>query len=1117
MMPSTHSHSVLSSLSIFRNNRRGSYSSSTTATSPTAGQISSPTILPTSVHNTASTVSSQEYRPTSSANETAFSPSLPDRPDLQNLTDDSQDSHSHMPNKLRRSDHDTHYHHPSPAAIERPDSAASTSSRGAQHYIFSLQVPKKFTPSLTPNESPVQSPVSTTTPTLPERSHLRNVSSSSLSVVEEAGPVKNTSSRPPKGKLHLLNPLSLLARRRESQGQPPKPEEGNVHAKSPSYPNLPDDYDPRIRGKIVHDFSVPRSKRPKAYNHGGASAETSPSVGSRPSSQHAQRGPDSSSPPGTWASRQSQSPAHSPVFKEHFENDRQSLRQNFGHSPPSSRSPPSNAVVEPPRLPEFAKSLPLDIFGDEDEGSRRLSNILTDLITPREPQPKQATEDKPQAEGNKEKQEDVSLQPITEQATAEEPSPVEVSSLAKHPSPEIPGQTSRTPSFIRPGEVLPRHATTKSSRFSFQLSGMGSELQERLLEAKHRKHVASLSQDKAPLEDSGSEPSQYSDMDLAENDGLEEKIPGVNVDLDDEDIEPQIPPASSLHFTPLSVGLSPSEAGPTPRDEAGQVIGRADTKFSPATSLRLQQLEFEPMDFHQLPLFSGLGIGQLGNGASTKLSGIREELPTDSLLEGDEDDMYFDDGDIQGLDYPSEGGSFDEDIFDDETGKIADLPAQNSRKLQFAGEQQKLAEILESDMADSSNDEETVFVDKTLPLRIKTDIDATEPIIGLGDSQGVQKLAETSRGGLTEDNLAYQNALVSAANKAAAQGRFTRPSSFTESEGTNAKSPLAESQAGLISDDSRLSNLFDRTLSLDETDEFLFDDFMEDDTMIAEANAEVLANDDDGFYGQEFGFYARAHHKETPEMVNGGYFGPRGVESIHRRHSAKADFQEPSLTPITERSEWSRRNSLASVQTQGLAPAASILPSPGLAQLIDLEQAGSAGLEDDLSLSALLRLRRGAWGGSQTSLSSASGSQNGSLPLPAAPSHSHLESGLVGSKDFSRRLFDSTSMLPGVQEEVRTPRLEDSPDVRPTPRKKTSDPAETASLESMAPSLARTHVGQGPEKVSKGHSRASSGAESVSYTKDPDGSGRWLLERRRTGDDGELEVVGREYIRGERI
>jgi hypothetical protein len=50
-----------------------------------------------------------------------------------------------------------------------------------------------------------------------------------------------------------------------------------------------------------------------------------------------------------------------------------------------------------------------------------------------------------------------------------------------------------------------------------------------------------------------------------------------------------------------------------------------------------------------------------------------------------------------------------------------------------------------------------------------------------------------------------------------------------------------------------------------------------------------------------------------------------------------------------------------------------------------------------------------------------------------------------------------------------------------------------------------------------GH-RHKSSADSISYMKEEDsGETRWVMERRRTADSGEIEVLGREVVEGGRI
>jgi hypothetical protein len=50
-----------------------------------------------------------------------------------------------------------------------------------------------------------------------------------------------------------------------------------------------------------------------------------------------------------------------------------------------------------------------------------------------------------------------------------------------------------------------------------------------------------------------------------------------------------------------------------------------------------------------------------------------------------------------------------------------------------------------------------------------------------------------------------------------------------------------------------------------------------------------------------------------------------------------------------------------------------------------------------------------------------------------------------------------------------------------------------------------------------GH-RQNGSADSISYVKDEESGGsRWVMERRRTGESGEVEVLGREVLEGGRI
>ena len=138
--------------------------------------------------------------------------------------------------------------------------------------------------------------------------------------LQTAKPASNQP-RHTKTKLHILNPMSLLARRRASHAPSETGSEKRLHMKSPSIPgvNLPDDYDPRIRGKVVHDFSAPRSSRSFSSNDLNlSSADFFRKHDSQGLNQHRlSPNPDSA---------QGESPngmerEHTPIFKEHFEDD----------------------------------------------------------------------------------------------------------------------------------------------------------------------------------------------------------------------------------------------------------------------------------------------------------------------------------------------------------------------------------------------------------------------------------------------------------------------------------------------------------------------------------------------------------------------------------------------------------------------------------------------------------------------------------------------------------------------------------------------------------------------------------------------------------------------------
>jgi hypothetical protein len=114
-------------------------------------------------------------------------------------------------------------------------------------------------------------------------------------------------------KLHRLNPSSLLAHRRSSQIAHSRQEDSSFGGQN-VVPAIPYDYDPRIRGSIVHDFSAPR---PRRHVHGLITAQETIKEEDQLNSKSEQN------------KRHSES---SPVFKEHFTEDRKVLQvENKGY------------------------------------------------------------------------------------------------------------------------------------------------------------------------------------------------------------------------------------------------------------------------------------------------------------------------------------------------------------------------------------------------------------------------------------------------------------------------------------------------------------------------------------------------------------------------------------------------------------------------------------------------------------------------------------------------------------------------------------------------------------------------------------------------------------------
>ncbi|KAI1422791.1 hypothetical protein F5Y12DRAFT_596576 [Xylaria sp. FL1777] len=734
-------------------------------------------------------------------------------------------------------------------------------------------------------------------------------------------PVARDPAKSKKGLPFLKNPMStLLARRKTSQSIP----DLTLSTREPTY-------DPRIRGTRVHDFSNPRPWKPVVQRSNIGNEPTNPGEGQISQSQYnASVIPPTRAPP-------------VPPKDEHVRSSRTSSSHSKGYSMDTTLSQRSR---------DSSGAQLVETHADEETALRR--NIPSALSR-------------------------VSMSRKTSAASVKS-------------------------SF----SAIPRHMKSTSSRFSFDM--IGAAEQEKLLEERHRQRQ----QDKALGLHGDRRDSRFDEFDedafdydaMDYDDDLEERIPGVNADLDDyeEDFEAANDPDNDQdnfagfvfqRSEPVSSLTSPYGPGvlPTPRDANGDIIGYAQTADTP----RLEQFpedsadlvaERTPSQLSNDGTAAGLGIQELETVMESPESAIPRPLEPQAEKRtrlSKDDELYFNDGLIHDFDGEGDGSTFDESIFDmndtDQYGRpipqmFANALAQRNAALETKKRESDITSRLSAQSAVSHSTAHTSLSADTHLKTANQQNEANTSHIAQDEADNahivqpqVPQQALPEVGG---DAVAvYQAALAAAAHKAAASGKFRRDSSPEPPRDFTVTSPTTSgscySQQDAINEDELADYEYDDGFSAG------LDDYeLDDDAIIAEANASALANDSDGWYGQEFGFYSApvsqpSHaqsslsEKNLYQYSHGGYFGPSGV---NRTTSGRVVSREPNLTPITERSEYSNRNSLMSIGwPQGPSSGAAI-QSPGLAQLAMMAE------DHDMSLSALLKLRNKAWGGSQASLAS---------------------------------------------------------------------------------------------------------------------------------------------------
>ncbi|KAL8793597.1 MAG: hypothetical protein Q9195_003860 [Heterodermia aff. obscurata] len=900
-----------------------------------------------------------------------------------------------------------------------------------------------------------------------------------------------TNPRQAKTKLNLLNPMSLLARRRSSQAVAEASRNKYYKTEDIYTPalSLPDNYDPRIRGNVVHDFdSAPRSARSGLHSEAGTPPKSANGQELQSNSQYLGRSHanDEDSPSSTEKE-------HTPVFKEHFDDGIDIWQE--GREGPTKR-PKSGFMYkvalqepgphpDPASLPAFARNLPSS-FPTNPESIPRVAS------PPRPP-----------------------LEVVLEAALSE--------SLPKNPSiisspPTSPPSKARSrassntdPVFIPAG--LPKRFKSDASRFSFDLAGVGSAAQEQLLEEKHRQKAKEKARAYGASPDLSREgdlqdedmDSVYSD-DIDDDAGLEEKIPGVNADADEDVpvfkaskpgavalntlainktafINPMSPvseglssPGSPQYLHTRSIGFQHPQPFEDSRSEMSTLPDRSNEAALPSL---LQTLQSNP------------GVFDPDSLVTESLEPLDARLPERPIDDYD-DDMYFDDGMIEDMEI-EDGPAFDETQFDDETSKVYGIPIRDLPKTEHTQDMSPVR----IDGATDNQGSPTYLVDVE-----RDDMIADELRDSLADLNQTSRPVFSNTAGLTQDNLAaYHDALAFAANQAALSGKFTRQQSVQSQNHHHLgfSDDAEESPVPVEESPSLEINGLPLTRAIPVNDDYDFDDALSDDAIIAAANAEALENDDDGFYGQEFGFFAAGNG--TGEYANGGFFG----QGIIRSHSGRNADQ--ALTPITERSEWSNRNSGINLALHSYSQMPTA--NPGLAQMMHLDSE-----DNNMSLSALLKLRRGAWGSSTTSLHSSSGTSGSPLTFLPPPNT---------TLQFQQQQQQRNSYPPVTIQQQQQDMSHSTHSPATTDEDSASDHSHTITLPVVtappfsAPLQSRPRSELLPKP--KGHSRHGSGdRESVSYVQERDGDGeRWVLEKRRVGEGGVVEVLGREVVEGGRI
>lgn len=772
------------------------------------------------------------------------------------------------------------YSSPTKPSSPRASTPPKTSSRNNQLYP--------------PNASSRRAPSRTSSMSSMQRSATSSIAEA------EASPASSRSTQPAtiasfkkaKPKLNLLNPVSLLRRRRTAQNVESNPEGLGIVRPGMDVPamNLPQDYDPRIKGKGVHDFNNPQPRR----NHSPNDVEDRGrhAIGNAsPVDEYHRRSflPDPPVSAGLEIDpnkpKHGSDTGHAPVFREHFDDDDSAAN-------PTSSGVQRESLADPSFLARVSRQLDFDSRDFSPSQPARLSAQVQATSGAGERFSK-STNGGPSVRNSSDQSTVRSSFSQDTRATSPPSSPSPKQSRA---SLDVPFESTAT--------AIPKHLTSsasKASRFSFQFNSDGTIAEEKALEEKGKQKAAEKSSTGSNRD------SRYDDLDDDEEEGgvfddfgdgpYEEDIPMVGADDDDS--------TSHLNLAPADESTWDSSTSSQPT-----IVPSGEIKDNSGGGTEL----------------AGLGAFHPARHGTVKSSGSGG--------------WYFDDGTFNEPS-PNEQRHVDENMFDSPNDEhfARDTPD----------------EALTGAQSNPSTSQNHSPADPTPPQ-------------GEGRQESADNM-QLNRPPLDQSRLSTQNLETLNSTLASIQ---RQPSAATS---------VNESDHGWYGNWNQ--NNFGSDMRTPYEDDIDYDG-LEDDPMIAEANAEVLASEDADFYGSEFGFYGSAPSKGG-EISNGGYWGPAG--DMMRSKSGRMVVREPNLTPITERSEYSRRTSYVSLHHLGSAysigsngppGSAHHLPSPGLRDIAaDIVAEG----HEELGLAQLMHMRKATFGVGRGSSASTSPSVASGSPI----------------------------------------------------------------------------------------------------------------------------------------